>query len=91
MDLVFVPGWVSHIEYAWEEPSFAPFLERMASFSRLILLDRFERRAVSKVAMRKILGMILDTDVRQVRGGGRQDERYSRSCRCPRLRKSGPE
>ena len=39
-DLVFVPGWVSHIEYAWEEPSFAPFLERMARFSRLILLDR---------------------------------------------------
>jgi len=40
IDLVFVPGWVSHIEYAWEEPSFAPFLERLASFSRLILLDR---------------------------------------------------
>jgi len=40
VDLVFVPGWVSHIEYAWEEPSLAPFLERMASFSRLILLDR---------------------------------------------------
>jgi pimeloyl-ACP methyl ester carboxylesterase/class 3 adenylate cyclase len=39
-DLVFVPGWVSHIEYAWEEPSFAPFLARLASFSRLILLDR---------------------------------------------------
>lgn len=40
VDLLFVPGWVSHIEYAWEEPTFAPFLERMASFSRLILLDR---------------------------------------------------
>ena len=39
-DVVFVPGWVSHIEYAWEEPSFAPFLQRIASFSRLILLDR---------------------------------------------------
>ena len=40
VDLVFIPGWVSHVEYAWEEPSFAPFLERMAGFSRLILLDR---------------------------------------------------
>jgi pimeloyl-ACP methyl ester carboxylesterase len=40
VDLVYVPGWVSHIEYAWEEPSFAPFLERLRSFSRLILLDR---------------------------------------------------
>jgi pimeloyl-ACP methyl ester carboxylesterase/class 3 adenylate cyclase len=40
VDLVFIPGWVSHVEHAWEEPSFAPFLRRMAGFSRLILLDR---------------------------------------------------
>ena len=38
--LVLVPGWVSHIEYAWEDPSFSRFLRRLASFSRLILLDR---------------------------------------------------
>jgi len=40
VDLLFVPGWVSHIEYAWEEPSLAPFLKRLASFSRLVLMDR---------------------------------------------------
>ena len=40
LDLVFVPGWVSHLEYAWEEPAFARVLQRLASFSRLILLDR---------------------------------------------------
>ena len=40
LDLVFVPGWVSHVEHAWEEPSFAAFLHRLASFSRLIFLDR---------------------------------------------------
>ena len=39
-DLVLVPGWVSHLEYAWEEPGFAGFLDRLASFSRLILLER---------------------------------------------------
>jgi pimeloyl-ACP methyl ester carboxylesterase/class 3 adenylate cyclase len=39
-DLVLVPGWVSHVEYAWEEPSFSYFLRRLASFSRLILIDR---------------------------------------------------
>jgi len=39
-DLVFVPGWISHVEYFWEEPRFAAFLRRLASFSRLILLDR---------------------------------------------------
>jgi pimeloyl-ACP methyl ester carboxylesterase len=40
IDLVFVPGWVSHVEHGWEEPSYAPFLRRLAGFSRLILMDR---------------------------------------------------
>ncbi|MEA2375820.1 MAG: hypothetical protein QOD53_2283, partial [Thermoleophilaceae bacterium] len=39
-DLVFVPGFVSHVETIWEEPAFRRFLERLASFSRLILFDR---------------------------------------------------
>jgi class 3 adenylate cyclase len=39
-DLVVVPGWLSHLEYQWEEPSYARFLERLASFSRLILFDK---------------------------------------------------
>ena len=28
-DLVFVMGWVSHLDYFWEEPSFARFLNRL--------------------------------------------------------------
>ncbi|HEU0184581.1 MAG TPA: alpha/beta fold hydrolase, partial [Blastocatellia bacterium] len=40
LDLVFVMGWVSHLEYSWQEPSFARFLTRLASFSRLILFDK---------------------------------------------------
>lgn len=40
IDLVFVMGWVSHLEYFWTEPTFARFLETLASFSRLILLDK---------------------------------------------------
>ncbi len=39
-DLVFVPGFVSHVEIAWEEPYLARFLRRLASFSRLILFDK---------------------------------------------------
>jgi len=39
-DLVYVPGWVSNIEMMWEEPVMARFLERLASFSRLILFDK---------------------------------------------------
>jgi len=40
IDLVFVMGWVSHLEYFWKEPSFARFLTRLASISRLILFDK---------------------------------------------------
>ena len=39
-DLVFVHGWISHIEHVWEEPSLARFFSRLASFTRLILLDK---------------------------------------------------
>jgi pimeloyl-ACP methyl ester carboxylesterase/DNA-binding winged helix-turn-helix (wHTH) protein len=39
-DLVFIMGWVSHLDYFWAEPSFARFLNRLASFSRLILIDK---------------------------------------------------
>ena len=35
-----VPGWVSHVELMWEEPSGANFFERLASFSRLIVFDK---------------------------------------------------
>ena len=40
VDLVFVMGWVSHLEYFWSEPSFARFLGRLASMARLILFDK---------------------------------------------------
>ena len=40
LDLVFIPGFVSHLELAWEEPYLARFLRRLASFSRLILFDK---------------------------------------------------
>ena len=33
-------GWVSHLEYFWNEPSFARFLTRLSSMARLILFDK---------------------------------------------------
>jgi class 3 adenylate cyclase len=39
-DLVYVPGWISNVEYVWEEPRVARFLRRLGSFSRLILFDK---------------------------------------------------
>ncbi|HET6998964.1 MAG TPA: adenylate/guanylate cyclase domain-containing protein [Solirubrobacterales bacterium] len=40
VDLVFVPGFVSHVELVWEEPAIARFLRRLSSFSRLIFFDK---------------------------------------------------
>ena len=40
LDLVYVPGWISNIELMWEEPALARLLQRLASFSRLILFDK---------------------------------------------------
>jgi class 3 adenylate cyclase len=40
LDLVYVPGLASHVEVFWEEPAYSRFLHRLASFSRLILMDR---------------------------------------------------
>jgi pimeloyl-ACP methyl ester carboxylesterase/class 3 adenylate cyclase len=39
-DLVFVPGFISHLDLQWADPRIARFLEKLASFSRLILFDK---------------------------------------------------
>jgi class 3 adenylate cyclase/pimeloyl-ACP methyl ester carboxylesterase len=40
VDLVLIHGWISHLEYQWEDPASARFLNRLASFSRLIVFDK---------------------------------------------------
>jgi len=40
LDLVFVPGFVSHLDLQWADPRIARFFEKLASFSRLILFDK---------------------------------------------------
>jgi pimeloyl-ACP methyl ester carboxylesterase/DNA-binding CsgD family transcriptional regulator len=39
-DLLLIHGFVSNVEVAWEEPHLAQFLNRLASFSRLIVFDK---------------------------------------------------
>ncbi len=39
-DLVFAPGFVSNVEYGWEEPTLEHFYRRLASFCRLIIFDK---------------------------------------------------
>jgi pimeloyl-ACP methyl ester carboxylesterase len=40
LDLVLVPGFVSHLDIDWEEPRSAHALRRLASFARLIRFDK---------------------------------------------------
>jgi class 3 adenylate cyclase len=40
VDLVYVPGWVSHVELAWDLPDLAAGFERLSSSSRVILFDK---------------------------------------------------
>ena len=40
LDLVLVPGFVSHLGLDWDEPRSAHFLSRLASFARLICFDK---------------------------------------------------
>jgi class 3 adenylate cyclase len=39
-DLVYVPGFISHLDFLWTDPGFSRFLRRMAGFSRVILFDK---------------------------------------------------
>jgi class 3 adenylate cyclase len=39
-DLVFVPGFISNLDVAWEEPYRARVWTRLAAFSRLIMFDK---------------------------------------------------
>jgi pimeloyl-ACP methyl ester carboxylesterase len=65
IDLLFVMGWVSHLEYFWNEPSFARFLRRLAGFSRLILFDKRGTGLSDRVAYLPSLEERMD-DVRAV-------------------------
>ena len=40
LNLVFVPGWISHVELMWEEPASARFLERLGSFATVAFFDK---------------------------------------------------
>ena len=39
-DLVWVAGYVSHLDVYWEDPGYRRFCERLGSFTRLILFDK---------------------------------------------------
>ncbi len=65
LDLVFVPGFISHVEWFWEEPACARFFGRLASFARLILFDKRGTGLSGRVAQVPTLEQRMD-DVRAV-------------------------
>ena len=40
LDLVHIPSWITNVEENWNDPGYARFLRRLASFSRLIVFDK---------------------------------------------------
>jgi class 3 adenylate cyclase len=67
LDIVLVPHLVSNIEIGWEHPDWARALRRLASFARVILLDRRGNGMSDGVAGATPLEEQID-DVRAVMG-----------------------
>ena len=65
LDLVVVPGWVSHLEEAWRDPVYRHFMLRLASFTRLIRIDRRGTGLSDRVPRHATLEQRMD-DVRAV-------------------------
>ncbi|HYP56061.1 MAG TPA: alpha/beta fold hydrolase, partial [Solirubrobacterales bacterium] len=40
LDVVFVPGFVHHVDVFWEQPAARRFIRRLTSFARLIVFDK---------------------------------------------------
>jgi len=59
------PGFVSHLEYQWEDPHTARFLQRLGSFSRLIRFDKRGTGLSDRMAAIPTLEQRMD-DVRAV-------------------------
>jgi pimeloyl-ACP methyl ester carboxylesterase len=40
IDLVIVPGWLSHADLLWSDPGWSKFVGELGSFARVILYDK---------------------------------------------------
>jgi pimeloyl-ACP methyl ester carboxylesterase len=65
IDVVLIPGYVSHIELVWEHPPVARFLERIGAFARVIAFDRRGSGLSDRVEQPPTLEQRMD-DVRAV-------------------------
>lgn len=65
LDVVFVPGFVSHIDMNWELPPFAKPLNRFSSHSRMIVFDKRGTGLSDRTAGLSTLAELMD-DIRAV-------------------------
>jgi class 3 adenylate cyclase len=65
IDLVYVSGFVSHLEVAWELPEIRRCFERLASFARVIVWDRREQGLSDRLGQPPTLEQGMD-DLRAV-------------------------
>ncbi|MDQ4129487.1 MAG: alpha/beta hydrolase, partial [Actinomycetota bacterium] len=40
LDVVYVPGWVSHLEAIWDDSRYGPALSKLTRFARVIVFDK---------------------------------------------------
>ena len=40
IDMVFVQGWISHLNVMWDNPNYRRFCEALGGFTRLVLFDK---------------------------------------------------
>ena len=40
IDLVIVPGWLSHVDLLWQEPGWVTLMSELTSFARVIRYDK---------------------------------------------------
>jgi pimeloyl-ACP methyl ester carboxylesterase len=65
IDLIMVPGLVSHIEFAHESPGYTAFLRRLSTFARVITFDKRGQGLSDRISDAPSLEIRMD-DVRAV-------------------------
>lgn len=85
IDLILVPGFISHIEFQHELPGYTAFLRRLASFARVVTFDKRGQGMSDRMSGAPSLEVRMD-DVRAVmdtigsRGAGRVLRRWLHEC-----------
>ena len=86
IDLVLIPGFVSHIENYWDHPDFARWFLRLASFARVVMFDKRGTGLSDRVGELPGVG---PADGRCSRGHGRGGHRARSAAGIVRRRTDG--